>query len=45
MIRRTEIQPLDHEESAIQEPPLEAKLGINSDQALSFNIFKRIRCS
>ena len=41
MIRLTEIKlPLDHEESAIQEA-IEAKLGINSDQVLSFNIFKR----
>ncbi|MCK8082004.1 NAD(P)/FAD-dependent oxidoreductase [Vibrio sp. 1CM24A] len=41
MIRLTEIKlPLDHEESAIQDA-IEAKLGINSDQVLSFNIFKR----
>ncbi|CAH6856012.1 conserved hypothetical protein [Vibrio chagasii] len=41
MIRLTEIKlPLDHEESAIQEA-IEAKLGINSDQVISFNIFKR----
>ncbi|WP_135382421.1 NAD(P)/FAD-dependent oxidoreductase [Vibrio tasmaniensis] len=41
MIRLTEIKlPLDHEESAIQ-AAIEAKLGINSDQVLSFNIFKR----
>ncbi|WP_210458907.1 NAD(P)/FAD-dependent oxidoreductase [Vibrio crassostreae] len=41
MIRLTEIKlPLDHEESAIQDA-IEAKLGINADQVLSFNIFKR----
>ncbi|CAK3720559.1 hypothetical protein BCV39_16875 [Vibrio sp. 10N.286.55.E10] len=41
MIRLTEIKlPLDHEESAIQDA-IEAKLSINSDQVLSFNIFKR----
>ncbi|WP_210472652.1 NAD(P)/FAD-dependent oxidoreductase [Vibrio crassostreae] len=41
MIRLTEIKlPLDHEESAIQDA-IEAKLGINSNQVLSFNIFKR----
>ncbi|MEZ9565939.1 NAD(P)/FAD-dependent oxidoreductase [Vibrio artabrorum] len=41
MIRLTEIKlPLDHEESAIQDA-IEAKLGIHSDQVLSFNIFKR----
>ncbi|WP_061016532.1 NAD(P)/FAD-dependent oxidoreductase [Vibrio splendidus] len=41
MIRLTEIKlPLDHEEPAIQDA-IEAKLGINSDQVLSFNIFKR----
>ncbi|WP_052878709.1 NAD(P)/FAD-dependent oxidoreductase [Vibrio coralliirubri] len=41
MIRLTEIKlPLNHEESAIQDA-IEAKLGINSDQVLSFNIFKR----
>ncbi|PTO58041.1 NAD(P)/FAD-dependent oxidoreductase [Vibrio splendidus] len=41
MIRLTEIKlPLDHEESAIQNA-IEAKLGINADQVLSFNIFKR----
>ena len=41
MIRLTEIKlPLDHEESAIQDA-IEAKLGINSEQVLSFNIFKR----
>jgi hypothetical protein len=41
MIRLTEIKlPLDHGESAIQDA-IEAKLGINSDQVLSFNIFKR----
>ncbi|QPK05948.1 NAD(P)/FAD-dependent oxidoreductase [Vibrio kanaloae] len=41
MIRLTEIKlPLDHEESAIQDA-IEARLGINSDQVLSFNIFKR----
>ncbi|ULN66920.1 NAD(P)/FAD-dependent oxidoreductase [Vibrio gigantis] len=41
MIRLTEIKlPLDHEESAIQDA-IEAKLGIDSDQVLSFNIFKR----
>ncbi|KNH11071.1 NAD(P)/FAD-dependent oxidoreductase [Vibrio cyclitrophicus] len=41
MIRLTEIKlPLDHEESAIQDA-IEAKLGINAGQVLSFNIFKR----
>ncbi|KAA8596870.1 NAD(FAD)-utilizing dehydrogenase [Vibrio cyclitrophicus] len=41
MIRLTEIKlPLDHEEPAIQDA-IEAKLGINADQVLSFNIFKR----
>ncbi|PMO04677.1 hypothetical protein BCT19_03080 [Vibrio splendidus] len=41
MIRLTEIKlPLDHKESAIQDA-IEAKLGINADQVLSFNIFKR----
>ncbi|MEZ9745721.1 NAD(P)/FAD-dependent oxidoreductase [Vibrio splendidus] len=41
MIRLTEIKlPLDHEESAIQDA-IEAKLDINADQVLSFNIFKR----
>ncbi|MDH5894754.1 NAD(P)/FAD-dependent oxidoreductase [Vibrio splendidus] len=41
MIRLTEIKlPLDHDESAIQDA-IEAKLGINADQVLSFNIFKR----
>ncbi|UXA00526.1 NAD(P)/FAD-dependent oxidoreductase [Vibrio splendidus] len=41
MIRLTEIKlPLDHEESAIQDA-IKAKLGINADQVLSFNIFKR----
>ncbi|ERM58040.1 NAD(P)/FAD-dependent oxidoreductase [Vibrio cyclitrophicus] len=41
MIRLTEIKlPLDHEESAIQDA-IEAKLGINASQVLSFNIFKR----
>lgn len=41
MIRLTEIKlPLDHEESAIQDA-IEAKLGTNADQVLSFNIFKR----
>lgn len=41
MIRLTEIKlPLDHEESAVQ-GAIEAKLGINADQIISFNIFKR----
>lgn len=41
MIRLTEIKlPLDHEESAIQDA-IEAKLGINAGQVLSFNVFKR----
>ncbi|MFA0014932.1 NAD(P)/FAD-dependent oxidoreductase [Vibrio lentus] len=41
MIRLTEIKlPLDHEESAVQ-AAIEAKLGINADQIISFNIFKR----
>ncbi|GAL36789.1 NAD(FAD)-utilizing dehydrogenase sll0175 homolog [Vibrio maritimus] len=41
MIRLTEIKlPLDHEEGEISQAIL-TKLGISSDQVISFNVFKR----